>query len=251
RSLRGGPPPRATARPGRRRARPRGTDRALAPRESSESPLRAGARTRRRDRSIRSSHMKERPTRSKGHGSQLDLVPDRGYAPCLKGLDGSLLLADHGGDLLDGESPEDPEQQHVALIGSKAVKDGPDSIFRKGTHRLGLRVSVRTNLDEDLDRKRLGPATDELAMLVHDPVPSEREQPRPEPALVSLERSDPADRPKERLTDDVLRIGGTTRARVPKEVRRRIRVQGAPGPLRTYSRGLQHPGERLSERHLP
>ena len=51
-------------------------------------------------------------------------------------------------------------------------------------------------------------------MLVHDPVPREHIQPRPEPALVSLERSEPPDRPKECLTDDVLRIGGATGARV-------------------------------------
>jgi hypothetical protein len=75
--------------------------------------------------------MKERPTRSKGHGSEFDLVPDRRYAPCLQGLDGSRLLADHGGDLLDRESREDPQQQHVPLIGGEAVEDGPDAIFRK------------------------------------------------------------------------------------------------------------------------
>jgi hypothetical protein len=82
---------------------------------------------------------------------------------------------------------------------------------------------------------------------VDDEVPRDREQPGPERRLIADERVQVAHDTDERLPDDIVDIGHSSGAQVPRQHRRRTLIQLAPRPVAARLRRRERPVEPIAE----
>ena len=152
--------------------------------------------------------------------------------PVLERLDGAGSFAKYSGDLFDREIGDEPQREHVALIGGEAGEDVGDPVLDTGQgfsrafvlgDGVGQRIGQRDGDDPTLH----------AAVLVDQEPARDREHPRDEPGLFPVEVAEMGEHAEEHLAGQVFGIASTlgpqeARARVPPSVRTAPRTCGVP-----------------------
>ena len=116
--------------------------------------------------------------------------------------------------------------------------------------RVVLDVTDVAGILEDAVRRRVDRPANLAPPSVEQPVMGDREQPRPELPLTSVEPLQVPHDLEEDLAHDVVGLGGTSSSDVPTHRRDQVAVQGRPGPLGAEPSRSDHLREVFSEHQI-
>jgi hypothetical protein len=165
----------------------------------------------------------------------------RRNATMLQRLDGAGALPQHPGDLLDGEIGDDPEREHVALIGSQRGEHFGDGVAFDTGQCLRFGVAAGRCFGQRIGQLDGDNPTLHAAVLVDQDPTRDGEHPSDEPGLIAAEVRKVAEHTKEHLAGDVFGIASPLDAQ-PAEHASSHRV------VQLFVRGLRPaagPGKRV------